>query len=405
MLTINEPQQPVKRKESRKPWQLPIFDLLFRSHFLLASIASVISLSLWMSYITHGFSISHNGLTPLVWHIHEMIFTFAATVAVGFILTAVQTWTGKASVKGIKALSLILLWLVSHVMFWFNTQYTVPIALVFKTLWWLFVIACYAEIVIATNNRRNFVFIPILAIMATLNFSIVLLDYTGNTSVALHISKTMVFVFVFLISILGGRVIPFFTVNGAKTTSITNVLWLERAAFLLSLITAITYLIHYWVNVNAFLAILLLVTGCLHIFRLSKWRTIKTIKIPLLWSLHIAYLFMSIGLLLIGISTTELFKQFPATYGIHLITVGCIGLMILSMMSRVSLGHTGRMLNAPPLMTIAFATMILSTLCRVILPGFGLATWGWTISTIGWLIAFISFLLYYTPILFKAKIT
>ncbi|GHF91550.1 NnrS family protein [Thalassotalea marina] len=404
MLTINEPQQSASQNKHQYVWQHPVFDLLFRSHFILASLASIISLTIWLSYMTHGLALSHGGLSPLVWHIHEMIFTFASTVAVGFILTAVQTWTGKSSIKGLKAFLLVVMWVFSHTLFWANTQMTVTIALVLKAFWWLAVIGFYAEIVISTNNRRNFIFIPLLTVMATLNLSIVILDLADSSSLALHLAKTMVLVFVVLITILGGRVIPFFTVNGAKTPPIPPISWLENLVFVLAIGSAILYFLNAWFNLNTVLSATLLISGACQLLRVSKWRSLNTFHVPLLWSLHLAYLFMAAGLIGMGLSFISVFNELPTTYGFHLITIGSIGFMILSMMSRVSLGHTGRMLKIPRIVVIAFILMIAATLTRVVLPALGMVTWGWTISALCWVIAFTIFLFYYTPILTKTRL-
>ena len=405
MLTINDPQSTGQANVQQKIWQKPVFDLLFRSHFLLASLASIISLTMWLSFMTHGFAISNEGLTPLVWHIHEMIFTFASTVAVGFIMTAVQTWTGKASIKGGNALVLCTIWLCSHLLFWINTHLSVCIAITLKMLWWLFIISFYTKLVLSANNNRNFVFIPILAVMAIFNVSIVLLDLFDHTVIALYLAKAMVLVFIVLITVLAGRVIPFFTANATKTTPASPINWLEKTVLWSSISAVVLYLISiFFTHVDQLLAVVLIFSGIMHLVRMTRWRTTKTLNVPLLWSLHLAYIFMAIGLIFMGLSTSIWSEQLPSTYGVHLITIGSIGLMILAMMSRVSLGHTGRMLTIPRIIVLSFYLLVLATVTRVLLPLFGLVAWGWTISALCWIIAFVSFLAYYTPILVKPRI-
>ncbi|NQY37001.1 MAG: NnrS family protein [Alteromonadaceae bacterium] len=139
--------------------------------------------------------------------------------------------------------------------------------------------------------------------------------------------------------------------------------------------------------------------------RLTQWRSIKTLNVPLLWSLHIAYLFMAIGLFMLGLSYYNVGLGF--SNALHLITIGAIGLMILSMMSRVSLGHTGRPLKVKGVITLAFALMTFSALIRAILPGiqtaitqqFNVTLTAWNTSGLLWLAASLIFTFIYWPVL------
>ena len=226
MLNISEPKPEGNKQSSFSSF--PIFELLFRSYFLLGMAASIISLVVWIGFLT-GHSISgDSGLSPIIWHVHEMLFGFAATIAVGFILTAVQTWTGRASLSGMHVFFLIILWLLVRVLLWINSEVTIPFAILGQLLWWLYIIVSFTRIVVGSRNRRNYIFIPLLLTLATINIIILLADIFGNNALAIHLARTVVLLFTLLMSIIGGRVIPMFTVNGAKTLPIENIPVIEK---------------------------------------------------------------------------------------------------------------------------------------------------------------------------------
>ena len=396
IISISEPEQP-------DTWyNKAILQLAFRSFFLLGALSSVVALSAWVLTLNGIVIIEQGGLSALVWHTHEMIFAFAATVAVGFILTAVQTWTGVASVKGKTLALLISLWLVIRGAIYINSDVSIYLALVCSGLWWALVIFHYSRIVFTANNQRNYLFIPVLAVIAVLNLTILLADMFEATALALHLAKTAVFMFCLLMTIIGGRVIPFFTHRGANTDPIESLPLVEKLVVPCTALCALGYALSIVIDTSLPLVILLSFTGLLQVLRLSRWHSSKTISVPLLWSLHLSYLFMAFGLLLMAVSLVS--GAVTSSVAIHLITVGAMGLMILAMMSRVSLGHTGRPLQVHPLITLAFALMAGATLARVLLPMFAEYLLGWNLSALLWVLAFALFVGIYGPILFAKRL-
>lgn len=347
-------------------FQHSIFDLPFRSFFLLAPAFAIISLALWLSILNGIFSFNTGGLTPNIWHIHEMIFAFGATVAIAFIMTAAQTWTGQRSLNGKPLARLILLWLACRLAFYINTEVSIYAAIFLQSIWWLLVISQFTTLVLKAKNRRNYIFTIMMLLMAMLNIAILVSDISGNTGVALHLSRSMILVFILLMAIVGGRVIPFFTVKGAKTPSISTPKWLDLLLIPVSVIGLIIFILSDFVNLPLKPASFMIAASILHFIRLLHWRTLQTLSVPLLWSLHIAYAFVSIGLLALGLSYYQIGISFSDS--LHLITIGAISLMILSMMSRVSLGHTGRLLVVKNIISFAFIAMLVAALIRSFLP-------------------------------------
>ncbi|PKI14009.1 NnrS family protein [Colwellia sp. 12G3] len=389
----------------------PALDLPFRSYFLLAVTCSMFSLGIWAAYFNGYFTFSDNGISPLAWHIHEMIFGFAATVAVGFVLTAAQTWTGQPSIKGLPVLAFIALWLMVRVALFINLPSTIVIAIILQSFWWLGAIAVFTRLVLKSNNRRNYLFIPLLSVLMLLNIALLLLDFNGHYELTRHIARTCVLMFCLLMGILGGRVIPFFTISGAKLSPITSPSWLTPLLTITSVSGVLVFFSSAFIDLPFSPAGLMITAGLLHLVRQSYWRSFATRNIALLWSLHLSYFSLGLGLILLGMSYQPLhgigFIQLGISFGdaLHLITIAAMGLMIFAMMSRVSLGHTGRALTPSKLVSWVFILIILSALTRAFMPTLIFQPLlSWNISAFAWLIAGALFLKIYYPILTAKRI-
>ena len=391
-----------------------VLDLPFRSYFLSAVLCSIFALTIWGAFLNGYINIGLSQLSPTTWHIHEMLFAFAATVAVGFILTAAQTWTGNASIKGLAVLGFITLWLIVRVCLAMslvaeneiNQSLFLYTAIALQLIWWLGSILVFAKLVLSSKNKRNYIFIPLLIALMLTNVSLLILDVNGDKALSLHVARTAVLLFCLLMGVLGGRVIPFFTVSGAKTSAIQQPSWLTPILTTLSLLGILAFFTGYFIQLPFTPAILMISAGLAHLIRLSYWRTTSTLKISLLWSLHLSYLSLGLGLILLGSSYLFVIESpFYISFSdaIHVITIAAMGLMIFAMMSRVSLGHTGRALLPHKLVSWIFLLIFISAITRVLMPMFQHSLLGWNISLSTWLVAASLFLIIYIPVLTKPK--
>lgn len=396
MINITEPE-----KVEPGVFGKPIFNLAFRSFFLMAALFSSLGLAVWSLNLNGISLLSTSGLSALVWHTHEMLFAFAATVAVGFVLTAVQTWTGVSSLKGKPLALLVAIWFLIRAMIWLNTELSIYLAMAASALWWLLVIVSFSRIVFQVNNQRNYLFIPILTVLACLNLGLLITDLLGYSALAMHLAKTVVIMFCLIMTLVGGRVIPFFTARGANTPPVEAIPLLEKVMMPLSSLAVAIYAASFVVSMPNIVGVVLLLLGFVQLIRLSRWHSFKTAKVPLLWSLHISYLAMALGLLLMGAS--YFITDIVFSSGLHLVTIGAMGLMILAMMSRVSLGHTGRKLEVKKVISLSFALLAIAAVVRVVMPLMGMHLAGWSLSTLLWCAAFGCFLWIYTPILFAPR--
>lgn len=380
----------------------PLFRLAFRPFFIGAAIYAVISIALWGMFWAGNSHVSQFMYgNPLWWHSHEMLFGFSGAVIVGFLLTAVQTWTGQTGVKGAKLAFLFSLWLIARLGLMVATPSYVW--MIIDCAWIIVATLFLAMPIIKVKQLRNLFFVPVLIMFTLLNIKYHLMvlkvipyDLKATALMTLTIIAAVVIV-------VGGRVIPFFTSRGTKTETITRIPMLEYAALIPIWILLIFTLFPVTVP-SSLLAATYLIAAVTNLVRMCRWRSFKTITVPLLWSLHGAYLSMIIGLAWLGGSYIN--HSMNPTIGIHIIAIGGIGAMILAMMARVSLGHTGRKLQIGRWMIIAFISLLGSLLVRtlfvVVMP---VATIdAYVISAVLWVIAFTIFAIVYFPVLTKARV-
>lgn len=376
----------------------PIWSFAFRPGFLLASGASLLAVTNWLLLLNGiDFGFQRAGLSSLAWHAHEMVFGFAATVAMAFILTAVQTWTGLRSINGTFLMGLTALWMTARLTSWFapdHLGFLLPLA---QGAWWLLGIYILTKLIIKSKSRRNYIFIPLFAAIASINIAVILFEFSDNSAFALHLTKTAILSFGLLISLIGGRIIPLFSNNAIDGLSIGPTPQINRALLILSPIGIFAYFTSYFELLPTTPAPIMFAIGLLHIVRLSKWSGWKTLKHPLLWSLHLTYFCLAIGL--IGLGASYYFESLTFSSALHIITIGSIGGMILSMMSRVSLGHTNRRIVSTKAVSVALIALPIAALVRFILVQINEPLLAWNISGLLWSAAIAVFLVNYVPIL------
>jgi uncharacterized protein involved in response to NO len=379
---------------------IPILRLAFRPFFLLPALLSIVAVLVWIMVLKGNVS-WHGALPANVWHGHEMTFGFAGSVAVGFLLSAAQTWTGVRSINGWKLAVTLFFWLSARAALLSSSTSLLIYGVICEGLWWLCSISYLAYMVIKSNNRRNLIFIPLLSIIMMLDLTTILSALMVNASLASHLSYSAVFMMTCVVTVVGGRVIPFFTTRALNLPSIKGNLWLERTIAGLMFTVFLCFGVSYFLPITTLLAILLITTGCLQMVRMLSWQSFKTIKTPLLWSLHLSYLNMGIGFIMVGISYFAEVINFSSA--IHIVTIGTIGTMIIAMMSRVSLGHTGRALQINGWVSCSFISLLAATLARFLMPTLNWTMSGYILAASCWVVGFSIFVFYYTPILLTAR--
>lgn len=372
---------------SRKKYDGPaLFSYGFRPFFLAAGLFGLMAVPLWM--LVYGGAVSLRGpFTPVDWHVHEMLFGYAAAVIAGFLFTAVPNWTGRMPARGWPLAALVTLWLAGRLAV-AGVGGLPPGAVMLIDCGFLAAIAAMISVeIIAGRNWRNLkVVVPVLVLLGANAVFHVQAMTSGASGTGRRLGLSVV---LFLIMLIGGRIIPSFTRNwlvrenpGAMPVPFDRFdgLCLLSAVAALALWTAFPFATVSGVG--------LVVVGILHAARLLRWRGWRTWRSPLLLMLHLAYGFLPVGLMALGLGVAGVVSR---AAGLHLLGIGAIGGMTLAVMMRATLGHTGRALESGPLLTAAFAMIVLAALLRAALPFADTGLTGLAVAAAFWAAGFAIF--------------
>jgi uncharacterized protein involved in response to NO len=341
----------------------PLLSAGFRPFFLAAATWSAVSLAAWLSLLAGGIDLPSR-FDPLSWHIHEMLFGFIMAAVGGFLLTAIPNWTNRAPVAGTPLVVLVALWLLGRVACLISASipgWLAPLAdLAFAVA--LEVVA--ARELVAVGNRRNYPLLAPVVVLAIAN----LLMHLQALGVAIPIGlgwRLGVSAMIALISVIGGRIVPAFTRNWLTARGASR---LPPPAGILDRITLGTLVAGMiaWTFLPDWkpVGVLLLVAAVLNAARLGLWRGVATLPEPLLLILHVGYLWLVVGVTLLGLS---LFTDVvPSAAAVHALTAGAMGTMIIAVMTRATLGHTGRTLNADAATMAIFALVSAAAVLRIV---------------------------------------
>jgi uncharacterized protein involved in response to NO len=332
----------------------------FRPFFLFGSLYAGLAILVWLPLFYGELEIS-TVFSPRDWHIHEMLYGYLTAVITGFLLTAVPNWTGRLPIQGRPLLVLVLAWVAGRIAVttsaWIGWFPAALIDLFFLAL----VAAAIAREIAKGRNWRNLKVLIIVAVLLVGNLIFHVeshVDGVADYGVRIGIGASIM-----LIMLIGGRIVPSFTRN-----------WLVRenpgrlpASFgifdIITLICAGAALVAWIVAPDwAIAGAALIASGILQAVRLARWAGDRTWRDPLVLILHVAYAFVPLGFILVGASSLGLV---PASAGIHAWTGGAIGVMTLAVMSRASLGHTGRPLAATRSTQTIYALAVLAALARI----------------------------------------
>jgi len=387
-------------KDPDNPKNMTFFATGFRPFFLFGPLYGILILSYWTLFYTGIFPPPPSVLDPLLLHKHEMLFGFAGSILCGFLLTAVQNWTGLSTLRGGWLALCLFSWVLGRVAVFFSAYLAPLFLLTLDCLFPLIFFLGVSKAIILAKNLRNW-FVPVLLflfLIANLIFhSTEIFDLSINQQQALQAAQYIVIIFLIII---GNRVIPFFTQNALKV-EIKRYPSLDKSLSFLVLCWSIT---GFFPSAMSFHSVLSLLIAAGLLLRFSLWKTYLTLGNSMLWVLHIGYLFLPMGFLMeggIGIGW-----PLSRSLGIHTFMVGALSVMAIGMISRVTLGHTGRVIAADRLMTLSFFIMVLSLVLRVgmvfFLPEFQMK---WiSISAILWVCAFGIYLARFIPILVSPRL-
>lgn len=350
-MIIEEPR-PAAAPRGFALWQLG-----FRPFYLLASTYAALSVLLWSLQFTGRFGAPY--LAAPVWHAHEMLFGFTQAVIVGFLFTAGRNWTNRPTPTGSALAALALLWVAGRVLV--LTPWVWASALV-NTAFPLAAAVALAIPFVAADNRRNYFFIGLFVLLAGATLA-VHLQHLGVIGLPGWIGiQVALDVVLFILCVMGGRVIPMFTNSGVPGAQARKQPLLEKAALgsILALLAADLLQLP-----AAGLGAIAAVAAAAHLARWLLWQPWTTLRTPLVWVLHLAYAWIPVHLALRALAVAGWVTPSAAT---HALTVGAIGGLVIGMMTRTARGHTARPLRADRRDVACYVLVAAAALVRVLLP-------------------------------------
>jgi uncharacterized protein involved in response to NO len=395
--TIIEPSLSQQARASQ-PSGPALFSLGFRPFFLLAGIAAVVLMAIWLlGYTKRDPLLTYYGSSG--WHAHEMLFGYVVAVMAGFLLTAVRNWTDSAPLRGIPLAALSSLWLAGRILPLFLGIPPWLVAVV--DLAFLPILALVLAMPLLRAGQKRNLFIPVLLLVLMVANALVHMEWLGYAMDSARLGVVLaIYTLVLLITVIAGRVIPFFIESALPKVKIQPRPLIGYMCIMTVIILALADLFSPSAQI---VVVCGLAAALVHAWRLSGWVVRPALTQPLLWILLAGYAWLVVGFILLAIAYSGLI---PTMIAFHALMVGGIGVMTLGMMARVALGHSGRPLRAPPLVTLAFILVNIAAVVRVAGP---LMTLRYTKAVIGaagalWITSFVLFLFVYAPMLIQARI-
>jgi uncharacterized protein involved in response to NO len=372
----------------------------FRPFFLFGALWAALAVALWLAMLLGHIALP-TALSPVEWHVHELVFGYVPAIVAGFLLTAVPNWTGRLPVVGTPLLLLFLAWIAGRFAVLVSAWIGAPLAAAIDLVFLAGLGTVIAREIIAGNNTRN---LKVLAV--------VLLLWLGNALFYLekifqvgdgHGKRLGIAASVFLIQLIGGRIIPSFTRN-----------WLARCRpgrlpiafdrFDVGVMAVSGVALASWIVMPAAssTALLALFAAGLNFVRLGRWAGERTLAEPLVFILHVAYAFVPLGFLLLAMGIVRPDIVAP-TGALHGWTAGAIGVMTLAVMTRATLGHTGQGLVATTATQAIYALAVTAALARISAAFDLLRDPMLAVSAAAWFLAFAGFAVVYGPLLTRPR--
>src|SRR5262245_43057689 len=375
-----------------------LFDYGFRPFFLLAGLYAVLVIPIWLYFFAHR-AVPFGALPAMYWHSHELLYGFVVAAISGFMLTAVPSWTGTRGFGGAPLIALVGLWLLGRLAM--ATVGQVPFFI--TALAELLFLPALAALLIPPLLRSQTRNTPLLIVLAALwlsDFAFVLALGSGDSALAEHAIRLTINLALLLVTVIGGRIVPAFTANALRmrgqTTELVTRPWVEKVVIGAMVANVLVDLLLPNGRLSGVLAAFAAVAQAV---RLSGWRSFRTIPEPIVWILHAGYAWLPIGFALKA--SWLLTGAAWALKWQHAFTMGVLATMILAVMTRAALGHTGGPLGGAGAVEVAYVVLTLGVLVRVFGVVIAPASYLLTVSIAGlaWLLCFLIYVIVYVPIL------
>ena len=372
-----------------------LFSYGFRPFFLLGSVYAGLAMLMWLPVFMGELSLV-SAFIPQDWHVHEMLYGFLPAVITGFLFTAIPNWTGRLPLRGRPLMFLVALWAAGRICVTFSAQTGWLAAMLIDCSFLSLVAAAAAREIIAGKKWNNLSVVLLILVLLGGNLTFHLeAHFKGAAEISIRVGIAVV---VLLISLIGGRIIPSFTRNWLVREN-PGRLPIPFARFDMLAVAFGAVALVFWIVApnDTRTGAILVIAGVLHLIRLGRWAGDRTGRERLLLILHVGYAFVPLGFLLNACSA---FGIVAIGAGVHAWMAGAAGIMTLAVMSRVSLGHTGRQLTASVATQAIYASIIVAVvarICAVFQPSHSVPLLH--VAVLAWAAAFLGFALSYGPTL------
>ncbi len=379
---------------------MPLLRLAFRPFFLAGACLALLAVPLWLAALSGKVGAWQPAGGWLAWHRHELLFGFGLAIVAGFLLTAVQTWTGQPGLSGKPLAVLALLWLLARLAWLTNLPWSLlaPLELAFP----LMVALLMGSTLWKVRQQRNYPIVLVLLLLAGADGLAVYGLVPGHEGWQRQGVLTGIWLVAAMMGLIGGRVIPFFIQRGlGRGEGVAPRPWLDRLLLAGSALVALLYAGGPALFANVWVGLLFGGLAAGHLLRLLRWHDRGLWRVPLLWSLYLAYGWLALACL--AMALWHFGVPLNPSLAVHCLTIGAMAGLILAMITRVSLGHTGRPLVPPAGMTLAFILLNLACLSRVVLV-LVLPVAGLWLAGLCWVLAFGLYAWRYGPMLLRARV-
>jgi uncharacterized protein involved in response to NO len=342
----------------------------FRPFFLVGSVYAAASLTAWL--LLFGGLAAPPGGWPApwpgpYWHGHEMIFGFVAAAIAGFLLTAVPSWTDTPRLAGRPLAGLVVAWGLGRAALWLAPWLPGPLVAAADLAFLPLLAVAVGRPIWRARQARNLPVLGVLLLLAAANLALhlgVSRAAPATARLGLHLALYLVLV---LLAIISGRIVPLFTRNALRRRGLDAAVGSSPAAEkLLAAVMGAAIALALAREGSGASGLASLLCAVLLVLRQARWQPHRTLDQPILWVLHAGHAWLAVGFACTGVAA--LVPGFPASTALHAFAAGAIGTSIVGVMSRVALGHTGREIEAPPAIVLAYGLVILGGLVRVFGP-------------------------------------
>lgn len=370
----------------------------FRPFFFFGAVYAALAVAIWLPFL-HGILVVPTAFSPRDWHVHEMLYGYVPAIVTGFLLTAIPNWTGQLPLQGRPLGGLVIVWALGRLAVALSDPLGWRAAAMADASYLFLLAGLTAREIIGGRNWRNLKVLGPVLILGLGNAAFHIEAQRGGADYSIRIGVAAVLA---LLMLVGGRVVPSFTHNALKRGGHARMPASFGAFDVASMLISIAALAVWTVApFGRATSAALITAGVLQGARLARWKGASAFRDRLVFVLHAAYTFVPLGFLLAGCAAIDLL---PVTAGLHAWMVGAVGLMTLAVMTRASLGHTGRQLRASAATQALYVMVIFAAFARL---GAALEIrWGavllWA-AALAWSAGFAGFAVVYGPMLWRGS--